>query len=200
MTTSSKFNKSIVLQEFRGSLALIINGIQQTGEYVADLYNQAFRTFSITLKNNAKVLVLGVGGGTVIQKCLSIQQNIQITGVDIDSQIIKIAKNYFNLDKANIKFIHQDAKTYVFESSDVFDLVIVDLFIGNDIPEFVEKEAFLNQISQLIKKKGKLLINFQRMDEYEQRASKLQNVLAEIFLSVQAKSINRNYFFYAINE
>lgn len=200
MTTSSKFNKSIIIEEFRGSVSLIVNGILQSGDYVTDLYNQVFSAFSISLKQNAKILVLGVGGGTVIHKCLSIQQNIQITGVDIDSRIITIAKKYFNLDKANIKFIHQDAKIYIRENSEVFDMVIVDLFIGNDIPEFVEQKEFIHQISLITKKRGKLLINFQRMNEYKQRARKLQNSLTLIFSSVKAKSINRNYFFYANNQ
>ena len=81
-----------------------------------------------------------------------------------------------------------------------FDMVIVDLFIGNDIPEFVEQKEFIHQISLIIKKKGKLLVNFQRMDEYKQRARKLKDSLTLLFSSVKAKPINRNYFFYAINE
>ena len=67
------------------------------------------------IRNFENILVLGVAGGSVIKTLANeINYKGKITGVEIDEQIIEIAKEYFKLDSIpNLELIIDDAFEFV---------------------------------------------------------------------------------------
>ena len=93
------------------------------------------------------ILVLGVAGGSVI-KTLSeeIKFKGKITGVEIDSEIIKIANSYFHLDKIeNLEIVIDDAFEFVLKTKEKYNLIIIDIFQDITMPNFLFEEFFQNR-------------------------------------------------------
>ena len=107
------------------------------------------------------ILVLGVAGGSVI-KVLSheIGYKGKITGVEIDRSIIELANTYFHLNKIpNLEIIITDAFDFVMKSEEKYNLVIVDIFQDNLMPDFLFSDDFIRRIPFLLKKQGTILFN-----------------------------------------
>jgi predicted membrane-bound spermidine synthase len=102
----------------------------------------------IDLKNCNEILVLGLGGGSVIEtlrKDFNYQNNI--TALEIDPIIIQIAEEEFNIrESENFKIICVDALTYMQQNKKQFDLIILDLYIDLHVPSSFLKISFWQTI------------------------------------------------------
>ncbi|WP_353169738.1 fused MFS/spermidine synthase [Flavobacterium sp.] len=113
------------------------------------------------------VLILGVAGGSVVQTLVtdfSFSKNI--TGVELDSEIIHIANSYFGLDKiSNFKCLIQDAEQFVQTDKNQYDLLIIDIFKDTEMPEFLFQESFITNCKQLLNKNGYILFNTMHLNK-----------------------------------
>lgn len=197
LSTSSSYNQDIrVIGGFWGP-KLFVNGSWQSGPYIRKLWTSALKRFGIDrLLNIQTILVLGIGGGTVIELLARRYPNATITAVDIDETMIDIAKRYFRSDSiANLRVICGDAKEFV-QSCSRYDLVIVDLFIGPKIPEFVSSLPFLENLHAIIKSDGHCCINYLRELEYQAKSDELRKRLATLWKNVVDVKLYNNRFFY----
>lgn len=113
------------------------------------------------IKTMNSILVLGVAGGSIIKTLVNeINFNGEITGVEIDSEIIFLANKFFKLNEIpNVTIIIDDAKKYVQETDKTFDLIIIDIFQDNSMPEFLFESEFVENIIFLLNPSGYLLFN-----------------------------------------
>ena len=104
----------------------------------------------IDLTDCEEILILGMGGGSVI-KSLRDDFNYKqyITAVEIDPVIIKIADEEFGVrsnEKLNV--ICDDAQLFMQLNTKKFDFVIVDLYIDTKVPSpFLETPFWQNLIN-----------------------------------------------------
>jgi spermidine synthase len=107
------------------------------------------------------ILVLGVAGGSVIKTLVDeINYEGKITGVDIDSKIIEIANEYFQLDEIkNLNIVIDDAFEFVLKTKDRYDLIIIDIFQDTKMPNFLFEKFFIDRICFLLKSKGIVIFN-----------------------------------------
>ncbi len=200
--TSSCYNPDIRLVREWGGFKLLVNGSPQSGSYIRMLWSRAFRKFHVDhYQNINSVLVLGVGGGTVIDLLEKRFPLAGITAVDIDPTIIKIAKEYFKVDRLpNVHLLRADANAFVTESAKtgkVFDLVVVDVFVGPKIPTFVSGAPFLTSLHTIVKPGGHLLINYLRELEYQEKSDALFVRLRGLWRYVEDLKLYNNRFFLA---
>ncbi len=198
---STLHNRDIRILEEKGKYKLLVNGSRQSGPYIQKLWQHAFTTFGIIPSPDVRsVLVLGVGGGTVIHLLHTLYSHAQITGVDIDDKMIAIGKKYFDLDNiTGLSLIQSDAKTFVAHArvdKKKWDMVVVDIFVGATIPPFVAEESFLKDVSAILTPRGTLLINYLREREYMNLSDLLLDKLSTFFHSVKDTEIYFNRFFY----
>ena len=107
------------------------------------------------------ILILGVAGGSVVQTLVtdfSFTKNI--TGVEVDKEIIDVANSYFNLDKiSNFKCIIADAEQFVNTDANHYDLIVIDIFTDTEMPAFLFEESFISNCKKLLNKNGYILFN-----------------------------------------
>jgi len=115
----------------------------------------------MNLNNCKNVLILGLGGGSVIQSLDKIiGRNKFIIAVDIDPVIVKIAKEEFKLSAVkNLEIICDDASNFMEVNKSTFDLIIVDLFIDTEIPSPFFEIPFWENIVDASSKNGNILFN-----------------------------------------
>lgn len=192
--TSSPYNTDIRVVEEWGGRKLLVNGSRQSGPYIRGLWQKAFRAFRLDeITNLTRILVLGLGGGTVIEMLRKRYPTAIITAVDIDPVMIAIAKQYFGIGTLpRVRLICADAKTFVKKPTKPFDLVIVDVFFGRHIPGFVETKQFWKAI-----RARTVMLNYLRELAYREKSDALYALLGSTFGAVRDFSIANNRFFLA---
>ncbi len=120
-----------------------------------------------TILDMDHILLLGVAGGSVVKTLVDeIEYKGKITGVEIDSDMIQIANEYFNLNKIKqLEIIIDDAFEFVLKTKDQYDLIIIDIFEDTNMPNFLFESFFSNRICALLKDQGFVLFNTMILDE-----------------------------------
>ncbi|MHA7059584.1 spermidine synthase [Aquimarina sp. M1] len=115
----------------------------------------------IYFDSKASILVLGMGGGSVIDSLKNrYHHNGHITAVEIDPVIIELAKDEFDVvANKNLTIISDDALHFVNNCKNSFELIIIDLFIDLKVPSHFYSVEFWDQLLKLIKPKGNILFN-----------------------------------------
>lgn len=115
----------------------------------------------VDLKNVSSVLLLGMGGGSVV---FSLRNKLKYKGkieaVEFDKKIIEIARDEFSIlqfDDLIIK--NAEAFKYVQQSEDKFDLIIIDLFIDTKVPPQFYSRDFVENLCGLMSPKSSLIFN-----------------------------------------
>jgi spermidine synthase len=185
----SKFNGSLrVVKSFGLGTYIQAEGLTQSGGVVEGIWKQTLeKVKTVTLRDKKEevksCLILGLGGGTVAKLIRKLWPEAKITGVDIDPVIVELGRKYLNLgDDIEIKI--QDASKPI---SGKFDLVIVDLYRGDEFPEQFEDERFLKFLT-----KNKLVI-FNRLYYKEKKAEALN------FGKKLKKSFGKVEYFYPVS-
>lgn len=130
----------------------------------------------INLNHMNSVLLLGLGGGSVIEtlrKDFNYQK--QITAVDIDPVIIQIAKTEYQLESnSNTHIICEDALQFIKENKTQYDLIIIDVFIDLKVPESFLELSFWEQVIHSKSANGIILFNASLED---QKSHQLKSVI-----------------------
>ena len=197
---SSKYNHDIRVIEENGKYKLLVNGSRQSGAYIRNLWEQAFRAFHIAPGSSVRsILVLGVAGGTVIHLLRAMYPNALIVGVDIDDVMLAIGRTYFGLsDMKHVTLVHEDAGRFIADARRRkmrYGGIVVDLFLGRTIPSFVKNPSFLLLLKSIRSQDGWMVMNYLRELEYEKQSHLLAASLKKIFGNVSDFSIARNRFF-----
>jgi spermidine synthase len=108
-----------------------------------------------------RILVLGLGGGSIIETIRKdFKSDAFIELVEIDAEMISIAVDEFKVNEfANIHITHADALKYLRKNKNPFDLIIVDIFIIDTVPEIFTQEKFLENLSKHLNENGKIIYN-----------------------------------------
>ncbi len=115
----------------------------------------------IDIKKVNSVLLLGLGGGSVVE---TLRQDFDyskpIVAVDIDPIIIDIAKNEFNLKQdKNLQIICEDAFQFMQTNTQHFDLLIIDLFIDIEVPLAFLEFGFWENVIKACSTNGMIIFN-----------------------------------------
>ncbi|KAA1248181.1 spermidine synthase [Aquimarina sp. RZ0] len=115
----------------------------------------------INISSSSEILLLGLGGGSVIQSLREDFKHIgKITAIEIDPVIINIAAQEFNIiPNHSLEIICDDALTYVDTCKNTYELIIIDIFIDNTVPQAFYEIALWEKLISLLKPQGYILFN-----------------------------------------
>jgi spermidine synthase len=196
--SSSLYNKSINVIERFGKRELYVNGIQQSGPYTIRLWKNGLDyVFNYPPKKVEHILILGIGGGTVFPMLYKRFPSAKITAVDIDQEIISLYTKYFSGDTSQyVSLICADARKFVISKKRNFDLIFIDLYIGNDVPDFVTGKPFLTTVKNLVSSQGMIVFNYFTDKNQQEKSQIFFDTLSGIYRSVVRKQNIRNVFYY----
>lgn len=149
-------------------------------------------------KRPRNILMLGLGAGSAIsilkQKC---KHDFELTAVEIDADLIELARRHFELSEQNVNIVNDDA-SHAIKVLDAgqFDLIIDDVFLDNQVPAFCREPEYLQANARLLSADGVYMRNI--MAESLVDAKAYEKVLTSAFnefYSVKHKTYgNRIYF------
>ncbi len=144
-----------------------------------------------------RVLLLGVGGGAVIQLLRRYIQPELITGVEINPIHLSVARRYFGVKGTDVELVQADAIQWLADYKDAaFDLVIDDLFSdadGEPQRAVAVDDQWLSQLETVLSKTGVLSVNFASGKELKQAIHATQPVLKKRFASVFGMKTCQNH-------
>lgn len=161
---------------------------------------------SDVVKKSHSALILGVAGGSVIQTLKKeFEFKGKITGVELDKKTIEIANDYFGLNKyTDVEIINDDAQGFVAKTKTKYDLIVIDIFQDNVMPDFLFEEPFISNLHNILDNKGNILFNtivnfsndIERNKKYNIFASKFFKsikVLSRVEGNNELFILNQNY-------
>lgn len=78
-----------------------------------------------------RVLVLGLGGGSVARALRALAPGVEIVGVEMDQAVVDAARRHLELDDLGMEVVTLDARDYLARERRRFDLIVEDLFVGS---------------------------------------------------------------------
>ncbi|OIP03442.1 hypothetical protein COS21_00460 [bacterium (Candidatus Gribaldobacteria) CG02_land_8_20_14_3_00_41_15] len=171
---------------------LIIGGMLQSGRLMQKVWNKAIGQVKKRGQKVEQVLIIGLGCGDVGFAIQKYYPQAQMTGVEIDEQVINAAQCYFNLATIkNLKIAIDDGDKYADKLAKQkrlkkFDLIIVDAFIGDQIPKGFKSKKFFTALTKLLTHNGTVIYNHLFFKEHKEEAKgfikELEKVFGEITL------------------
>jgi spermidine synthase len=78
-----------------------------------------------------RVLLLGLGGGSVAHAVRGLDPQAELVGVEWDEAVQGLARRHFGIGDLGMEIVVDDALRYLRRERRRFDLIVEDLFIGN---------------------------------------------------------------------
>lgn len=159
VSTSSEYNEVLDLYLVKGQYQLCTEkAIYSYGDKY-DNFANVLKT--IDLNEITDVLILGLGLASIPYIIENIhKKELSYTGVEIDDEVIYLASKYI-LDelKSEINVVNTDAFTYMSLDENKYDLICMDVFEDDVIPEDLQTEEFLEMLKESLAKDGILIYN-----------------------------------------
>jgi spermidine synthase len=132
-----------------------------------------------------RILLIGVGGGSIPMAVTAVQPGSDIDAVDIDEAVLTVAQRYFGLRPGPRLRLHAlDGREFVSAArarEAVYDAVLLDAFDAEGIPPSLFGEPFLQDIRALLAPSGVFLANtFAAGASYAQESAVAQRVFGRI--------------------
>ena len=138
----------------------------QSGIYLDDpnellfWYTQRMAEVVAAAPNHDRILVLGGGAFTLPQHLAKTYPQSQVDVVEIDPELAQIARDYFEYrDPSNVQLIFQDARTYVNQAQQQYDVILVDVYSDGDVPFSLMTKEYGDHLQRLLAKDGIVGVN-----------------------------------------
>lgn len=108
-------------------------------------------------------LMIGLGGGTISNVLTELYPKLTIDLVEIDEAVVRVARDYFDFrESANTNVFIQDGRVFTRRAKiqgKKYDLIILDAYTGDYIPEHLMTQEFLQDVHDLLTPDGIVVAN-----------------------------------------
>jgi len=133
-----------------------------------------------------RVLVLGLGGGTLPTALARLPSTTQIDVVEIDPAVTRVAQTYFGFKPGGkVRVFEEDGRVFVkraLRAREQYDLVMLDAFDHEYIPEHLLTREFLTEVKGLLGEHGVVAANtFSSSRLYDHESVTYQAVFGDFY-------------------
>jgi spermidine synthase len=154
-------------------------------------------------------LILGHGGGSLAKWLAARWPELQLDVVEFDPVVVRMAEEYFSYHARPQHHVHvRDARAFLNQTSNVYDLIWVDAFARNMIPFHLTTAEFFSELRSHLAPNGVLAVNLASSGEGGDllRANAVVQTMRQSFpaiesfavkgpwKSVKTKSVNLIFF------
>ncbi|MCI1935694.1 MAG: fused MFS/spermidine synthase [Bifidobacteriaceae bacterium] len=108
--------------------------------------------------NAGSTLILGMGTGTYARQLREYYPDMDITGVEIDAKITRLADQYFG-EPTDIPVSTYDGRAWLAASSKKYDVIMVDAYQDITIPFQMSSTEFFSLVKEHLNPGGVMLVN-----------------------------------------
>jgi spermidine synthase len=164
----SPYGTVIVTEDEEGLRTLLFerNGARQSvvkpgdPDHVELPYARAILVSLAMVRDPGRVLVVGLGGGTLPAFLRRHYPEARIDAVDIDPVVVEVAKEYFGfVEDAHLRAWVQDGRAFIEQSREKYDLILLDAFGSDSIPRHLTTREFLEAVRRVLTPRGMAVAN-----------------------------------------
>ncbi|NJN52237.1 MAG: fused MFS/spermidine synthase [Gammaproteobacteria bacterium] len=143
-----------------------------------------------------RILVVGLGGGSLPEALALLYPDAQMDLIEIDPAVVRVATRFFEFRPTPNMHIHEvDARVFTKRAgrSDArYDLILLDAFNGDYIPEHLMTQEYLEETRALLAPGGVVAANtFAISDLYDHESVTYEVVFGQFFNFEMPDSANR---------
>ena len=160
---TSPYNTIVVTEDHQGlrTLRFEKNGPRQSVVKLGDpdhlelTYARAVQVALALVKEPARILVVGLGGGTIPSFLHKHYPQATIDAVDIDPDVVEVARKFFGFQEDATLHAHvADGRRFVEQCVRPYDLIVLDAFGADSIPYTLATEEFLQAVRRALTRQG----------------------------------------------
>jgi len=186
----TSFNNLTVIR--KGNITTLWSGANKQTE-IADgnppctrlEYSQNFFLSLAFHPDPGSILVLGLGGGAIPTLLHAILEKAVIDVVEIDPEMPAIAKKYFYFSiSERLRLFINDAFFYIRDTDKKYDIVLMDAYIENQLPETVDSTAFFAETARVLAPNGIFVANLMTVNKehFENTIERMSGIFKDIRL------------------
>jgi spermidine synthase len=123
-------------------------------------YAQVMTIATIYPEEPRKILMLGLGGGSLSTYLGRFMPETAIDTVEIDRRVIEVAKQYFGLrETTRVRYLDGDGRVFLNRNKELYDLILLDAYRGGFVPFHLLTREFYALARQRLTPGGALASN-----------------------------------------
>ena len=185
---NSEFQHTRIVDSDRYGRMLLLDGIVQTTEKDEFIYHEMLvHVPMLSHPNPEKVLIIGGGDGGILREVLRYKSVTMATMVEIDPGVIELSKEYLpsindgSFEDSRVNIIISDGAVFVKDTTEKFDVVIVDSCDPIGPATVLFSKAFYGDIHNLLAKDGIMVCQTGSLHMQPGEQVETYNLLSEIY-------------------
>ena len=165
----SEFNSSIMVVEDAEGLRKLTfdnSGVQQSIVKLGDpdrlelRYTRVMPVALAAVEKPKRILIVGLGGGSIPNFLHKHYPDTHIDVVDIDPVVVEVAKKYFAFREDKTLRVHvADGRAFIEKCREPYDVIFLDAYGAEDIPYALATREFLQAVRKAVTGKGVVVTN-----------------------------------------
>jgi predicted membrane-bound spermidine synthase len=138
-----------------------VHSLYRPGSYLTGDYWDEFLVLPFAASGRAprKVAILGNAAGTTARALGRYFPRTEVDAVEIDSELTRLGRRWFDLRNPRMRVIHEDARPYLRRTDERYDLIIVDAYRQPYIPFYLTTREFFELARDRLRAGGVVLVN-----------------------------------------
>ncbi len=137
--------------------------------------------------------IIGLAAGTTVRQATAVFGPIPIDGYEIDPEIIRVGKEYFDMNEPNLTPIAQDGRLGLAQSNKRYSIIAVDAYRPPYIPWHLTTVEFFQEVFDHLKDDGVMVINVGRSPTDRQLIDGLVGTIKTVFPSVYVMDVPNTF-------
>jgi spermidine synthase len=106
------------------------------------------------------MLLIGLGGGSIPKKLQKEFPHLEMDVVEIDREVIQIAKSHFNVrESKNLRLHAQDGRLFLSRSTTQYDIIMIDAYYSDAMPFHLATKEFFELAQRKLTPNGIIVAN-----------------------------------------
>jgi len=195
-TVNSEVSEYLEVQIVRGHIQLCTERAVYSYEKKYNNFRLLFDIIDFNKLKGDEVLILGLGLGSVIQLLEDKKDNLKYTAVELDEEVIRLAEQYiFREMDIDLEIICANGISYVHYTGKKYDLICMDIYIDDWIPEEFVTAEFCESLKNLLTADGLIIFNCPAFNKFNVTSSQkyFDDIFKITFPKGIIKPVHKNY-------
>lgn len=154
-------NSQTVSLSFETTLIQSCMRLDAPDELVLD-YTRAMMAFLLMVPSARKVLMIGLGGGSMLKYLHKQLPDLDVTTVEINQEVIDMRQDFhIPPDSDRLRIVCADGAAFVARPPELYDVILVDGFTGHGLPDALCSRGFYAHCRKALRPAGVLVAHVQ---------------------------------------
>jgi len=137
--------------------------------------------------------LIGLAAGTVSKQYTAVFGEIPIDGVEIDPEIVRVGREYFDMAEPNLNAVVADGRAFLAHTDRCYDVIGIDAYRLPYIPWHLTTVEFFRQVRDHLTDEGVVAVNVGHTDSDWRLVEAMVATLGQAFPSVHVLNVRETF-------